>query len=95
MENVFKWVTSEIGLPMMFSNLIICGVCACFGSINTMIDQRAGLGLVIVFVEGQEVSIMSNGSLPLITRPDTRKVMFKHSKSFLFSFKVCAQVCLS
>lgn len=55
----------------MFVNLIICDVCASFGNRNATIDQRAGLGLVIVSVGVQEVFIVTNGSLPLFTGSNT------------------------
>lgn len=97
-ENVFKWVTSEISLPsVMFVNLILCDVCACFGNINAMIDQRVGLRLVIVSVGVQEAFIVTNGSLPLFTGPHTHRENNIQHISFLKTelFNVCAQVCLN
>lgn len=75
----------------MCVNLICCDLCVCVGSINTRIDQRAGIGLAIVCVGVQEVSIVTNGSLPLITGPHTHarihtnRVIFKHCFIFLIT----------
>lgn len=83
---------------VMGVNLICCDLCICAG-----IDQRAGIGLVIVCVGVQEVSIVTNGTLPLITGPHTHKdtVTFKHYIVLLFIFegrdlkRLCAYFCLN